>query len=191
MSSTVHIEKSYHSELRSFIVADGCNFVPNNQNEKQGSNMVSLTETESEPTGTLHVTGYIRGGGLFSANRLVHIAGCGDYQVERIMDATVQSERRRKNDDVEMGGVLDLADEPLAQKPHLSGPQRSIEPRADNSDDAGVLLLQASGQRIDPVAQFVCGAFDLLAGLGRDIRPRRKRPRHRRARHAGQFGHVK
>ena len=43
-------------------------------------------DNENKNTGSLHVTGVLRGG-PFSANRLVHLPGYGDFQVERIVSA--------------------------------------------------------------------------------------------------------
>ncbi len=44
-----------------------------------------------EPLCTLFVTGVVRGGAsALSADQLVHVVGCGDYQLERVWNATTQ-----------------------------------------------------------------------------------------------------
>ncbi len=46
------------------------------------------TSIEQEPVGTskgiLRVTGVIRGGAPLDVNRLVHVVGVGDFQVEKV-----------------------------------------------------------------------------------------------------------
>nr|ODO01070.1 hypothetical protein L204_01795 [Cryptococcus depauperatus CBS 7855] len=53
-------------------------------------NMVTWTSEEGDKEdakGLLEVVGIIRGGGRFSADRLVHIPGSGDYQLDAILPA--------------------------------------------------------------------------------------------------------
>ncbi|CAG0892533.1 unnamed protein product [Cyprideis torosa] len=71
---------------------------------------------DEEPTlCNLRVTGYVRGNGPLSANRLIHIPGWGDFQLDRItiprkggrrIEAgdphRIQKERKRGSEDVEM-----------------------------------------------------------------------------------------
>lgn len=58
----------------------------------------SSTSEEEEETGTLKLTGWVRGAPM-SANRLVHIPDFGDYAVERITAAkrVDEQDKRRKN----------------------------------------------------------------------------------------------
>lgn len=63
-----------HSEGRSWLVGEGRDCVgwePSGSNPKSGD------------VGTLYVTGTVRGGKM-SADRLVHIPGYGDFQVESV-----------------------------------------------------------------------------------------------------------
>jgi pre-rRNA-processing protein TSR1 len=64
-------------------------------------------------TGTLKVTGYIRGSAL-SANRLVHIQGLGDFQMEKIMSCP-SGEAERMGMNVDSAQILHEAD-PTAQE---------------------------------------------------------------------------
>lgn len=64
-------------------------------------------------TGTLKVTGYIRGSAL-SANRLVHIQGLGDFQMEKIMSCP-RGEAERMGMNVDSAQILQQAD-PAAQE---------------------------------------------------------------------------
>ncbi|KAL1954450.1 hypothetical protein VTO42DRAFT_1174 [Malbranchea cinnamomea] len=80
-------------------------------------------ETSTEPSGTVVVTGVVRGRGL-KADRLVHIPGWGDYQISAI-DA---GPRPRPN--AKKGDVMNVDDE--------STPQRLDEPTADADDLATV-----------------------------------------------------
>lgn len=74
-----------------YVTAENIEFVPNNHE-----------------TGTLKVTGFIRGNNL-SANRLIHIPDFGDFQIERILDARVT----RKNEMAVDEDVLEIADPQL------------------------------------------------------------------------------
>lgn len=53
------------------------------QQSEEDQPVASTSAAPIEETGTLAVTGIIRGSN-FSANRLVHIQGFGDYQVEKV-----------------------------------------------------------------------------------------------------------
>jgi len=66
----------------------------------------------ADGTGTLAVTGFVRGAAL-SANRLVHIPGWGDFQVDRIESTPESLKLRGGRGDQEMDNVqvLDRADE--------------------------------------------------------------------------------
>ena len=52
----------------------------------EGSDSLRWTATTSEDQGTLEIIGTVRGGAL-SANRLVHIPGHGDFQVQAVLPA--------------------------------------------------------------------------------------------------------
>jgi pre-rRNA-processing protein TSR1 len=76
--------------IRPYIIADGVNWA---------------SRDEANGTGTLAVTGYIRGGKL-DVNKLVHLPGSGDFQLERIdaaRDPHAPSRRRHKAGEDEMG----------------------------------------------------------------------------------------
>jgi pre-rRNA-processing protein TSR1 len=86
----------------------------------EGSGSVRWTPSSSEDVGTLEVVGTVRGGSL-SANRLVHIPGQGDFQVEAILPAPPSS----------------LA---LAAKPHhasmtVDEPSGPLSAPGENADD--------------------------------------------------------
>ncbi|XP_067940216.1 pre-rRNA-processing protein TSR1 homolog [Watersipora subatra] len=82
-------------EMRPHILAEQLDFVPND---------------DDQTSGTLKVTGYLRGPPL-SVNRLVHIPGYGDYQINRILAPTdpyplvLAPEQRKRNNDVDMESV--------------------------------------------------------------------------------------
>ncbi|KAI8900619.1 hypothetical protein BC833DRAFT_618364 [Globomyces pollinis-pini] len=77
-----------------YITAQSSEFVPNEDGE----------------FGTFKVTGYIRGNNM-SANRLVHIPEFGDFQVNRILDAT----ESKRGADVAMENVLHEANPELRE----------------------------------------------------------------------------
>jgi pre-rRNA-processing protein TSR1 len=86
----------------------------------EGSNSVRWTPSASEDLGRLEVIGTVRGGSL-SANRLVHIPGHGDFQVESILPAPPSA----------------LA---IAAKPHHAGmaldaPSGPLSVPGENADD--------------------------------------------------------
>ena len=64
-------------DRHSYLVADSLDFLPNDP----------FSPSHDSQTGTLCVTGYIRGN-LLSANRLVHIPSYGDFQVSQIVAST-------------------------------------------------------------------------------------------------------
>jgi len=73
---------------------------------------VDWAENESNPgSGTLAVSGYIRGANL-NSNRLVHIPGLGDFQVDRIETASepIKLRKARGDEDMEEVKVVDKAD---------------------------------------------------------------------------------
>lgn len=71
-------------ETRARLLAEEVGWIAS-QNEEPP--VASTSSAIIEETGTLTVTGVIRGSN-FSANRLVHIQGFGDYQVEKVRSAT-------------------------------------------------------------------------------------------------------
>jgi len=87
--------------------------------ERRAHMLAEEVEFTPDPTnggvGTLAVTGYVRGQAL-SVNRLVHISGWGDFQLDRIETcADINTLGGRK--DVEMGGnVLAKADPQVQQE---------------------------------------------------------------------------
>ena len=58
----------------------------------EGSNAVHFTPTVSDDVGRLEVTGTVRGGRL-SADRLVHLPGRGDFQVESVSISETRESR--------------------------------------------------------------------------------------------------
>lgn len=73
-----------HPEGRSWLVGEGKNCVAWEPSE---------SSTEPGDLGTLFVTGTVRGGRM-SADRLVHIPGYGDFQVEKVSFQVGLSDRR-------------------------------------------------------------------------------------------------
>lgn len=71
-------------ETRARLLAEEVGWIAS-QNEEPP--VASTSSAIIEETGTLTVTGVIRGSN-FSANRLVYIQGFGDYQVEKVRSAT-------------------------------------------------------------------------------------------------------
>lgn len=67
-------------ESRARLLAEEVGWIANGHDEQP---VASTSSAILEEKGTLTVTGVIRGS-CFSADRLVHIQGFGDYQVEKV-----------------------------------------------------------------------------------------------------------
>lgn len=67
-------------ESRARMLAEEVGWIANTNDEQP---VASTSSAVIQETGTLTVSGVIRGSN-FSANRLVHIQGFGDYQVEKV-----------------------------------------------------------------------------------------------------------
>ena len=65
------LHELHYRQPRSFVLAEQVTFEPNADDGSQGM---------------LRVTGHVRGGNGLSADLLVHIAGLGDLQIDRILD---------------------------------------------------------------------------------------------------------
>ncbi|OQR79017.1 pre-rRNA-processing protein TSR1-like [Tropilaelaps mercedesae] len=86
-------------EQRAYLLAERTDFIATDGTGHQG---------------TLRVTGFLRGGRPLNANHLVHIPGCGDFQIEMIEapDDPYRIRRREaRDDDIEQDPrVLQIAD---------------------------------------------------------------------------------
>ncbi|KAF8327580.1 uncharacterized protein EI90DRAFT_3067300 [Cantharellus anzutake] len=123
---------------RMWLVADA--------NEGYGSSIPSLSwepnlqETgaaehdDGEPRGTLSVIGTIRGAPL-SANRLIHIPNYGDFQIDKVVDASASTQRGKKattnSQEPEVSSELTI----LAQRSSKSGMDED-----EDVDDADSLV---------------------------------------------------
>ena len=112
-------------ESRARLLAENVQWHPQTTENGHEQNSIATTSAvKVEDLGTLTVTGVIRGARM-SANRLVHIQGYGDFQVQSIVDASDRSQLtgrsrhpRRSDGDAQMaegsGGALSTPDAELA-----------------------------------------------------------------------------
>uniref|UniRef100_A0A1I7SWN2 Pre-rRNA-processing protein TSR1 homolog n=1 Tax=Bursaphelenchus xylophilus TaxID=6326 RepID=A0A1I7SWN2_BURXY len=85
--------------------------------------------------GTLKVTGYVRGPPL-NVNRLVHIQGWGDFQIEKIVDGRDPRPLKRKYDPNSKPDVIAVADQALQeslQSEVVPDPMESEQPEIDEN----------------------------------------------------------
>ncbi|WWD22043.1 hypothetical protein CI109_106531 [Kwoniella shandongensis] len=92
-------------EGRAYIVAEGLDAVKWTRNDVQGE--------DGEERGRLEVVGTVRGGCL-SADRLVHISGRGDFQVESILPAPPSSLALANKKHQQASMSIDAAVDPLS-----------------------------------------------------------------------------
>lgn len=96
-------------------------------------------DASSDSTGMLAITGFVRGSHL-SANRLVHLQGYGDFQIDRIVSASSSHPRRsshpsksQKGIDAAMDEARDVVDQVLSR------------PDLDDADDLASTNVPSEG----------------------------------------------
>lgn len=99
--------------------------------------------------GCLHVTGVIRGAPL-SANRLVHLPGHGDFQVERVVSASLPRSGRGSNGRTESGMEVE--------------PTTLAEPNADDADS-----LVSTNVPDETMNEQTWPTEDEMRGIGVDV----------------------
>jgi len=85
-------------EHRARLLAEEVEWTPSTAEMSNGNGHTNGTHDnaqEQEKRGTLAITGVVRGGCL-SANRLVHLQGFGDFQVDRILSASTDKGSRKR-----------------------------------------------------------------------------------------------
>ncbi|KAH8834339.1 ribosome biogenesis protein tsr1 [Flagelloscypha sp. PMI_526] len=89
-----------------------CEGTPGGVKWRDSRNWILGEETSFSEDGELKVTGYVKGSVPFSANRLVHLPGYGDFQVSKVVAAPIPTSSR-KGMDIDPASTHSVLAEPV------------------------------------------------------------------------------